>query len=473
MRSVKFNTFGESKLSFQDVLVADTNQKLYLVKRTSDRRYTIEVDGQGMIEIGYESDDIFTVALFNRSRWYTTLRVNATNIQIGNVAEAQAAQISTKYITKRDERKINATFKIENQSSVMLKRLDVRGPNTQWFSILSHHNNMLMARPNGDWLAEKMTYLTDQLVTQAINNYRRSNGQEVLHSTRTAVMRRRQLDDTQLLQEKAAYKRDARELEQKCQQLAEGKTKYELEVADLQKKKHVLANEIIEVGHARSELAARRKQLQEEGEQYEKEREEFEKLDVPPPLVSNPVARKHQVMQKLNIEYDKGMAEAKKRGQNLTAELTELSRAEDQLEEWRKQLQDEKKQFEEERKEFDKLRNTGDQRASVEQGMQTDVELWASRPYWGITAQTLSNRFTTMQWPDEKQRCDNEQKEFEKMKIIHDQQATADQETQTDIELWASQPYRGTTNQTLSERFTTKQVTIKEGRVIISFQNAY
>lgn len=191
-RHLKMMTFGAANLSFLNVLVTSVEQSVELVKRASNRRYIVKTDGRGLIDIEYDADDKFTVALYNHSRWVTNLYVDSASLDIGNVGKAQSLQVATSHITKNETRNVHTTFKVENRSDAMLKRLDVRGYDTTWFSVFSHNANMLMARPNGDWVAEKMVYLIDQMTTQAINNYRRSNGNEILSSVDTVVMRRRQ-----------------------------------------------------------------------------------------------------------------------------------------------------------------------------------------------------------------------------------------------------------------------------------------
>lgn len=189
---LKLKAIGESKLSLLNVLVTDTKQAMRLEKRANKRKYIIHTDGDGMVTIVYEPDDAFAVSLFNRSRWVTNLHVEGEIVKIGNTAQAQASQVSTERVTKNETRNMKTTFKLENCDDALLERLDKKGNSTSWFSVFSHGSDLLMVRPNGDWLAEKMQYLTDQMITKAINNYRRSNGQEVLSSDNTVVMRRRQ-----------------------------------------------------------------------------------------------------------------------------------------------------------------------------------------------------------------------------------------------------------------------------------------
>lgn len=144
------------------------------------------------------------------------------------------------------------TFKLENRSDILLKRLDVRGYNTQWFSIFSHRDNLLMVRPNGDWVTEKMTYLTDQMMTHAINNYRRSIGQGVLPSNDTITMLRRH----------------AQEETAKCRG----------EEEQLAHRKAELKKELVELGKAGNELMMRRERLKAETEMFQREQEYLKTL---------------------------------------------------------------------------------------------------------------------------------------------------------------------------------------------------
>lgn len=316
-RRLKFITFGKTAVSFLDVLVTTTtDQAVELSKRADGRKYIVKTDGRGAIDIEYEANDTYTIALFNQSRWVTSVYVNAEDLNVGNVSRAAAQKVTTMHVTKNNERKVHATFKLTNLSDGLLKRLDVRGHGATWFSVFSHHSNLLMVRPNGDWVSEKMTYYTDQLVTKAINNYRRSNGNEILPSMDTAVMQRRRSSAPMSVQEKASqtadqegqhererqllndermYEQRAYLLQQNYRHLREKKSAYEKDLAECRllegklarlrdeeqfyaHRKNELAREITAIGQAGHELVARKQRLQEEEEQFQIEQQEFEKV---------------------------------------------------------------------------------------------------------------------------------------------------------------------------------------------------
>lgn len=322
LRRLKLITFGDTCLSFMNVPVTNLDRAIELVKRSGERHYTIKTNGRGMLEIEYEADDSFAVAIFNQSRWVTNLCVDAKALNVGEWVSVKAEQVTTQHAIKGGTRNVYATFKIENRSALLLKRLDVQGHKTNWFSVFSHQNNMLMARPNGNWVDEKMQYFMDQLTTQAINNHRRSNGQEVLPSNGTAVALRRQsaaraaaqTDSTviatagvqtelalpknvniqalQLLQNEQMYQQQKEALKRQFEELREEQSRYEQEVAEMRKmearlarvkdeyahyqaKRAQVVKEIVEVNKAKEELAARKGELQEEKAQFEKERQEM------------------------------------------------------------------------------------------------------------------------------------------------------------------------------------------------------
>lgn len=314
-RQLKFITFGKTAISLLNILLTTTTDPaLEVSKRVDGRRFNIKTNGQGGIDIEYDADAVYTIAVFNQSRWVTSIYVTAENLNIGNVSQAAGKQVTTMHVTKNDERKVHATFKLTNCGDGLLKRLDVRGHDTQWFSIFSHHSDLIMVRPNGDWVSEKLTYYTDQLVTKAVNNYRRSNGQEILPSMDTAVMQRRQTNapasgkdkssqtndhDTQneqgmkLLDDERMYEQRAYLLEENYRRLREKKNAYEKELAELRlveerlarlraeeqfytHRRNELAREITAIGQADRELIAQKQQLQEEKDQFQYERQEFD-----------------------------------------------------------------------------------------------------------------------------------------------------------------------------------------------------
>lgn len=317
-RHLNIMTFGEARLSFLNVLATSADREVELLKRQGDRRYKIKTNGRGLIDIIYEADDAFTVSLCNHSRWVTNIHVDAQKVAIGNVAQARPGQIVTLFVTEAEPRNMQTTFKLENGSDIMLKRIDVRGHNTQWFSIFSHNMNLLMVRPNGDWVAERMTYLTDQMINQAINNYRRSNGQQVLPSNSTVVMRRRQTQkhdqpaspgkthdmstqtenedarEIELLKNEAVYQQRVSLHQEYVQRLSEMKAEYELELERVKlmesrltrvaeeedyyaQRKREVGQGIVEVHRAANELNEQSNMLKREVEQFEMEQRTFAK----------------------------------------------------------------------------------------------------------------------------------------------------------------------------------------------------
>lgn len=301
-RQLKIKTFGEAMLSVSNVPLANANQAIEMVKRAEGRRYKIETDGRGMINIAYDASDAFTIGLFNNSRWVTTVYIGPNKLDVGNVSKAHLGQVTTVRTTQSETRNVHTTFKIENRSDTMLKRLDMQGHETQWFSVFSHNANLLMVRPNGDWVAEKLLYMTDQVATQAINNYRRSNGQNVLPSTGTIVARRRQplTNATQssatqteeanaraikLLDDEQRYETRLDELENNWQLLREKTAQYKEELAEWKKaeeewqrlkegtanRKNDIDREIKEIDEAEKKLEERKEKLQEDTERHELE----------------------------------------------------------------------------------------------------------------------------------------------------------------------------------------------------------
>lgn len=59
---------GEAWVSFLNVYVTEVSDKIKLTKRAGARKYTIETTGTGLVEIEYEPDDNFAIALYNNSR---------------------------------------------------------------------------------------------------------------------------------------------------------------------------------------------------------------------------------------------------------------------------------------------------------------------------------------------------------------------------------------------------------------------
>lgn len=265
-RRIQLMPFGESTLSFLNVVVADTTRPIDLVKREGDRRYSIKINDQNMVTIEYKPDNAFTISVFNNSRWVTTLYIDAQQINIGNVAQAKASQVSALQVTQNEARNVYTTFKVENRSTTQLKRLDVKGHNTPWFSIFSHHTNLLMVRPNGNWVSEKMLYLTDQITTQAINNYRRSNGQGVLASNDTAVMQRRKWQE-----EKENFAQEANEMVEQKRQWQEEKEKFVQQANEMIEQKRQWLEEKEKFAQEASEMVEQKRKWQEEKEKCEQE----------------------------------------------------------------------------------------------------------------------------------------------------------------------------------------------------------
>lgn len=251
-RRLKMMTFGAAKLSFLNVLITDAKQCVELVKRAGARRYTVKTDGRGLIDIEYYADDTFSVALYNHSRWVTNLYIEPTVMNIGNVARAQSMQVATSHITKNEARNVYTTFKVENCNDTMLKRLDVCGHDTSWFSIFSHNANMLMARPHPD--AREIELLKN----------------ERMYQQRADSLERNR---RQLLEKKNAYEKELAE----CSMLEKRLTRLRDEEQFYAQRKANLAHGIIEVGQAGNALYARKLRLQEERELFEKDQREFDK----------------------------------------------------------------------------------------------------------------------------------------------------------------------------------------------------
>lgn len=311
-RELNLSSFGDASLAFMGVTVANGKQIAEIMKRTGNRKYVVKSDGRENFTIGYEHDDTFTIALFNKSRWVTNLRIDQETLHIGNIGQARLNEVAIRQTTKKEDRRVHALFTLKNASDIMLKRLDVRGYSTQWFSVFTHGADLLVVRPNGDWLEEKMQYLTDQLNTQAVNNYRRSNGQDVLPAQRTAVMQRRRLaqqvhqnsatqtdgDDGRvmaLIKSEKLFEQHSKVLQENWRQLQAKGKEYEQEMARLSvteervnrlreeeqhyaQRKAVLAQEIINIGSAGNELVARRERLKEESASFKEEQESHDRL---------------------------------------------------------------------------------------------------------------------------------------------------------------------------------------------------
>lgn len=343
-RQVQLVPFGDSALSFLNVVVADTKRPMDLVKCEGNRRYSVKINDQGMVTIEYEPDNVFTISVFNNSRWVTTLHIDAKQINIGNVAEAMASHVNTLRVTQNEARNVYTTFKIENRGTAQFKRLDVKGHNTTWFSIFSHNANLLMVRPNGNWVSEKMLYLTDQITTQAINNYRRSNGQEVLAANDTVVMQRRDLQ-----QEKERFGKEANEMAERKRQWQEEKARFEQEANVFVERKREVQDEMAKFEQETTALAERKRQWQEKKARFEQEANVF-------------IERKREVQEEMaKLEQE-------------TAALAERKR----------NLQQEKEEFEQAVMEVDPLYY------DLPPLVQTFP--WSSRKF---TTPTLNNRFAT------------------------------------------------------------------------------
>lgn len=269
-KRVKLATFGATRLSFLDVPVVDVMTATKMVKSTKARKYTIETDGRGSVEIEHDSDDRFSIALHNNSRWVTTIQIEAGAIHVGNMATARGAQVSTTRILTNEPRNVHATFKIDQREPKMLKRIDVKSESTTWFSIFSHATDVLMVRPNGNWTQEKLTYLTDQIATQAINNHRRSEGLSVLPSNETVVMQRRQVEkvEKELAERKRASEREKAMLDQETAALAQLKKNLHDEREALKREaadaKQQLVEQKRQLEQEAAEILARKRALEEE-----------------------------------------------------------------------------------------------------------------------------------------------------------------------------------------------------------------
>lgn len=126
MKLLKLNTFGDNRITFLDVPITDMSKAVEMMKHDGRRKYKIKTDGFGAIEIEFEADDRFPIALYNNSRWATNLLVSAGAVKVENVATAQGMQVSTIQTKQNEARNVHATFKIEHRGLNMLKRLDVK-----------------------------------------------------------------------------------------------------------------------------------------------------------------------------------------------------------------------------------------------------------------------------------------------------------------------------------------------------------
>lgn len=178
-------------------------------------------------------------------------------------------------------------------------------------------------------VSEKLQYYTDQLATQAINNYRRSNGQNVLPSGGTVVEQRRQAA-TRAIEapkvEEETYQQEKAALLYKFKLLREKEEKYELEAAQInsiesrrerieaelahyQNQRASLMQEIAEVRKAAEQLEAGKRELQLEQEAVDQEIMVF--------------AIRKQEMQKEKEAFERKMQEGKEKVQREAANLEE------------------------------------------------------------------------------------------------------------------------------------------------------
>lgn len=279
-RRVHLKTFGGATVSFAGVPLGNTHQKMLWKKRTPRRKYEIGIDS-GMITIAYEAEDEFEIALFNRSRWVTNAKIGANHIDIGHNHQAKADQVTVTYVKTAGARNVLTLFKIENHSETPLKRIDMRGFGVNWFTIFSNGDNLLMVRPNGDYAAEKLQVMMDQMATAAVNNHRRSEGKHVLVSNDTVTMRRRtecEKEEKEIENRKRLLVNEKKLLVEKKEQLAvqEAKFKEEMEMHETEKRR--LCQQLQEVGDAGKELLLRRARLEDETNKYRIDLARFNEL---------------------------------------------------------------------------------------------------------------------------------------------------------------------------------------------------
>lgn len=369
-RKLELRAFGEANLAFLNVPLTDVNRTVEINKRADGHRYTVKTDGSGLIEIEYdENNNKFEIALFNRSRWYTTISIEGVYIKVGNTTRAHSTQVVNRYVTANETRNIHTTFKLVNRSDAKLHRLDVRGFDTQWFSVFSNYDNLLMVRPNGDWCHDRLIQLIDQTSTQAINNYRRTNGESTLNATETNVMQRRRQTQKQT-EEAATQTRNVRFNEPERQKPSQSRdTASQTKRVDIDRVNQLLADEML--------VERRTEELQQKIRQHNIENAQFE-------MDSIPYDRR---MQKLRMEI-KELEDRKKAINN------EVNDREIVLEKRKKILQEEKERYNKERAEFDDMIENMPRlirrAATAEQNTQTDWPKW-SHFNTGIT---LTDRFS-------------------------------------------------------------------------------
>lgn len=265
MKRIKVGTFGANRISFMDVPITEVTKAVEVSKRANTRKYIVKTNGQGAVEFAYESDDHFAISLYNNGRWVTNIQIETGTVKVGN-ATARGTQVSTAQTLVNEPRNVHTIFKIDQREQKLLKRIDVKSEDTTWFSIFSHATNVLMVRPNGNWLQEKFVYLTDQLITQAINNYRRTEGQSVLPMKDTMVMQRRQL------------KKDEEDMTKRKHELQEEKDLLDRETKELAQQKQTLREEKQALGRKVSELDRLTNKFQEAKENFERETAKMEEM---------------------------------------------------------------------------------------------------------------------------------------------------------------------------------------------------
>lgn len=367
-RQLTLKTFGENCLLFSNVRLAHTNQVIEMRKRSGGRSFKITIDGAGMVNIAYEADAAFTVGLYNHSRWVTNLYIDPNNLNIGNVGQALPGRVTTMHITQPEARNVYTTFALQNCSDTMLKRLDVRGYGTPWFSVFSHNTNMLMVRPNGDWVAEKLLYMTDQVATQAINNHRRTNGQEVLPSTGTVVARRRQAGVTQ----SSATQTDRAIEPRNDEPIASATHSVSTQTDEIHARTIALQYHEQQYQLQLDELETNWRLLHEKTGQYKEERAKWMKIE--------------EQLERLTAEASNRQA----RKAEIEREMSEVIEEEKILGERKKQLLEKIERYEADKHDFEK-KVKEDEQVKLALGA---CEWYAGWPRINFTGQTLNERFT-------------------------------------------------------------------------------
>lgn len=264
LNTFRLMAYTDAHLSFLNVPLTPVQTANELTKHNNGNRFLVRTDGKGLVEIEYEPRTSFTIGVFNRSRWATTIHISSNGVFIGNNHKVKPDSIETRHTTTKERRIVHTTFKITNESMEHLKRIDVKGDDTKWFSIFSHDGYVLCVRPNGDWVSEKMQYMQDQVTTQAVNNYRRHNGWPVLGGNDTLVMHRRHHERHERADHNEQVKE--REVTSKMEQLVAREQEVEQKLQALSIREREIIRQGEELTKKEDELAQRKDHLNQETE---------------------------------------------------------------------------------------------------------------------------------------------------------------------------------------------------------------